>query len=154
MEPMAGAARHRGMRPRFALLLAAMAGLPLLPIGSSPAVASCAAPTLQVERPELQRGTRGVVRGAGFNDGCADTGSCTAGLGCSSCEYEEVEPLTDVELRLRQGGRTWLLDSADAAGTDGRQGDVRWRFAVPPGAGPGPAQLVTDRGEPLQVRLR
>jgi len=64
-------------------------------------------------------------------------------------------PYDDVALRLRQGGRTWLLGSVDAdSAEDGRAGRVTWQVDLPPGVRPGPARLVADHARPVTVRVR
>jgi hypothetical protein len=97
------------------------------------------------------------VKGRAFVDGCQDTMSCSAVPGCSHCEYDDPppRPLRDVELRLRQGHRSWLLGAENAAtAADNHLGWVTWAFELPAGVRPGPAKLVTAVGGPVGVRIR
>ena len=125
-------------------------------------MASCAAPSIAVPgqdaaagRVVLTRGDEVTVTGRGFADGCNDTGG-SSDFGCDSDE-ETVEPLTDVELSVRQGrptpGRTSLAVADAGSAEDGELGQVTWTFTVPETLEPGPATLVTDRSGPLAVRI-
>jgi hypothetical protein len=107
------------MRAAPVLLLAALTAATLLPFGPQRAVASCAAPYLAgADHLTLHRGTSIEIRGVACKDGCQDTGSCSAMPGCSSCDYgPQPMPMSDVALSLRQKGRTWPLDTADAGTT-------------------------------------
>lgn len=108
------------------------------------AAASCAGPMLTsaVVRP----GEPLEVTGTNFFDGCADQvvvggPGCSGPSGPSDSHATEVQtPMTDVELTLTQGGRTWRLGRADAgpAGTDYA---VRWQVVAPSGLVAGPATL-------------
>ena len=153
MEPVSGVARQTSMRRSFLVLLLALLGLTLLP-GGGPAAASCAAPTIE-EPTVLVRGTQTSVDGRGFVDGCRDSQGC--GVGCGDCEYDDPpeEPYAAVELRLRQGGRTWVLATEDAGtADDDRLGQVTWTFTVPDGVRPGRARLSTEQSGPVAVRVR
>ena len=146
------------MRPALVLPLAALLGLAVAPYPQPPAAASCVAPYLLEEgHLVLDRGRPTEVVGEAFVDGCRDTMSCSGVPGCESCEYDDPEPVPydDVALRLRQGGRTWLLGSVDAdSAEDGRAGRVTWQVYLPPGVRPGPARLVADHARPVTVRVR
>ena len=147
----------RPTRMRRSLLVAALVGVAVAPFPQGGAAASCAGPSLAVERSALARGTTLVVEGQSFVDGCQDSMGCTESFGCSSCSYDEPPPVprTDVRLRLVQDGRSWPLGSADAGGPGTDQADeVRWRVTVPAEAEPGPARLVAEGASPLRVRLR
>lgn len=143
---------------RSAIALGTAAVVVTGPWPGPPASASCASPYLQVAEdsaapPVLGRGDRVTVEGRAFVDGCDDTGAATA-WGCSTDEGESEQPMRDVQLRLRQGGRTWQLGSEDAGTTDdNRLGQISWRVTVPHGVQPGPATLVADSSGPLQVRV-
>ncbi|HEY0948869.1 hypothetical protein [Nocardioides sp.] len=146
------------MRPPHLALLAVLVGLAVAPYPQQPAAASCAGPTVvDAGRLVLERGVPVAVAGVGFVDGCQDSMSCSAGPGCDSCEYADPEPTAydDVRLRLRQDGRTWLLDTADAGtAADGRAGQVSWRVDLPAGVRPGRARLLADHAQPVTVRIR
>jgi hypothetical protein len=146
------------MHRSLLFLVPALLGLAGAPFPQTPATASCAAPYLAVEEgKELRRGEHVMVRGQAFVDGCRDTMSCTVGLGCDSCEYDEPpeRPLENVRLRLVQGVRMWSLGEVDAESRQSSHlGRVTWRFEVPKGVGPGPARLVPEGGEPVRVRIR
>lgn len=136
------------------LLVAMLLGLALAPFPQPPAYASCAGPMLDLpRRPVLERGTTTTVEGQAFVDGCRDTMSCSAVPGCSHCEYDDPppRPMQDVNLRLRQGDRTWRLATADA---ESRGGRVTWTFEMPPGVRAGPARLVADMAGPVRIRIR
>lgn len=140
------------------LLLAVLLGLSAAPFPHGPASASCAAPSLDVsDSLVLRRGANAVVEGRGFVDGCQDSMSCSGVLGCDNCEYDDPppQPLEDVDLRLVQRDRSWLLGTADAgAAENGRQGRVSWSVDVPLDADPGPARLVSDHTQPIRIRIR
>ena len=133
-------------------------GVALAPFPQGPASASCAAPYLKVdELLVLERGESAVIEGRSFVDGCRDSMSCSAGLGCDDCEYDDPppEPYDDVELRLVQRDRSWVLGVTDAESAENdHQGWVTWSFDVPLAADPGPARLVSDHAEPVRVRIR
>ena len=134
-------------------LLAMLLGLAVAPFPQPPAAASCAAPSLEAPRRlVLERGGTTTVEGRGFVDGCQDSMSCSVGLGCDRCEYDEPtpQPLRDVALRLRQRDRTWRLGTADADSA----GRVSWTFDLPARVRPGRAMLLPGDGEPLRVRVR
>ncbi|MDO9497767.1 MAG: hypothetical protein Q7J48_18840 [Nocardioides sp.] len=144
---------------RSSLLLSAMLlGVAAAPFPLPPASASCASPYLKVSEPlVLERGESVVIEGRSFVDGCRDSMSCSAGLGCDDCEYDDPppEPFEDVKLRLVQGDRTWNLGSTDAeTAEDDHHGWVTWSFDVPAGAGPGPARFVADHAQPVRIRIR
>ncbi len=146
------------MRPTHLALLALLAGLTVAPYPQQPAAASCAAPTLvDTGRLVFERGASTEVAGVGFVDGCQDVMSCAGVPGCENCEYADPAPTAydDVRLRLRQDGRTWLLDTADAGtAEDGHAGQVSWRVDLPAGVRPGPARLLADHAQPVGVRIR
>ena len=153
MEPSSRVVRHTDVRRSFLALLLALLGLTLLPAGS-PASASCAAPSIEAPG-TLAPGVTAQVEGRGFVDGCRDSMGCPA-YGCGECEYDDPpeQPYDDVELRLQQGGRTWVLATEDAGSADDdRLGQVRWSFTVPAGVEPGRARLVTDQSGPVPVRV-
>ena len=134
---------------RAALLGALL--LVLSPLGptTGAASASCAGPQLDLE-PDQVLGPGIEVTGEWFLDGCQDTGSCSGLAGCTHCTYgPEPRPLTDVPLRLRQDGRTWLLDRTDADDA----GRVAFTVTLPPGARAGRAVLTTAYGSRHVVRL-
>lgn len=140
------------------LLLAAMLGVASAPLPQPPASASCAAPYLKATEPlALDRGASVVIEGRAFIDGCHDGMSCSGVLGCESCKYDDPppEPFEDVNLRLVQGDRSWLLGSTDAeTAENNHEGWVTWNFGVPVGADPGSARLVADHAQPIRVRIR
>lgn len=153
MQPERGRVRQTGMRPTFLAVLALLFGLAVAPYPQSPARASCVGPTLAVEKHAvLEQATTLTVDGKWFVDGCADTGTCRTGPGCDDCEpeIEQPEPMTDVYLELRQGGRRFVLGAADA-GEDGR---ITWEFQLPEGVRPGRAVLGATRWGPVVVRIR
>lgn len=141
------------MRIRFAVLLVTLAAA-LFPAWASPgpAQASCVGPMLEVEpRTAFVRGEPVSVTGGPYMDGCNDTGSCTAFLGCQSCDYgPPAQPLKDVSLELRQRGRTWELATSDADA----DGSVTWSVTLPADARPGAARLVAEGTQSVRVRVR
>ena len=143
------------MRRPTLLLLALVLGALTVPGPTAPAAASCPAPSLEVvEALVLPRGSTVTVVGHHFAEGCQDVIGCTSRLGCQSCHRPDPPtPSQDVELRLVQGGRSWVLAVADADGGDGL-GRVTWTFAVPADAGPGRARLIPDDLHPVGVRVR
>ena len=143
---------------RSSLLLTVLLGLALAPFPQQTASASCAAPYLEVVgRQVLERGAAVTVEGRSFVDGCRDTMTCSTGLGCDSCSYDDppVMPLEDVGLRLVQGGRSWDLAVADAdTAANDRLGWVTWDFELPAGVRRGKARLVAEDAQPVGVRIR
>ena len=146
------------MRPATVVLLVALTSATLLPFGQGGvATASCAAPYIaNTEQLMLHRGSVVEVEGAAFANGCQDTGSCSATLGCESCDYgPEPTPLVDIQLSLRQDGRTWPLGTGDArTAEDDELGQVTWVVEIPIGVKRGWATLVPEGGEPTKVRIR
>ena len=144
------------MRPGPVLLLAILSTATLLPFGERPAAASCAAPYLaDSDHLVIQHGKSVKIAGAGFQDGCQDTGSCSGTLGCSRCDYGPAPtPMSDITLTLRQNGRTWLLGTADARGRNDDLGAVTWAVEIPTGVKSGWATLVPEHGEPAKIRVR
>lgn len=121
--------------------------------------ASCVGPSLSVEPPIepprmtpaaaiVVRGESSTVYGEWFRDGCNDTGVS----GCGVRVQDPESPLTDLELRLRQGDQSWPLGTADA-GDRAVHYAVTWVFTVPDQARPGAATLETDAAE-LYVQVR
>ncbi len=155
---MVRADRPLHVRRSFLLLIAAMLALAVVPFPQTPAAASCAAPHLKItEEHVLKRGATVTVEGRSFADGCQDSMSCSAGLGCDSCQYNDPPrtPMEDVGLRLVQRDRTWNLGVADAGTAENnRLGWVRWTFRLPTGAMPGPAKLLPEHAEPVRIRIR
>jgi hypothetical protein len=133
-----------------------MTTVSFLPFGQHPAAGSCAGPYLaDAAHLVLHRATRVEVDGVAFADGCQDAGACTTTLGCSHCDYgPEPTPFRDVTLSLRQNGRTWPLDTADARTARDDVGAVVWTFEVPVGVRRGWATLVPEYGAPARVRVR
>lgn len=143
------------MRRPLLVLLLALLGLTVAPYPSTPAVASCAAPYLDLPaEPTFTRGAGSTVEGRAFVDGCRDTMSCSGVPGCESCEHAAPpeRPLRDLRLELVQGGRSWLLGTADAgSAADDRLGQVTWTFVLPTDVRPGPAVLQVDGEEQAEV---
>jgi hypothetical protein len=149
------------VRRSILLIATAMAGLAMLPFPQSPASAACAPPYLKsTGRLVLERGVTVMVEGRAFVDGCRDSMSCSSGLGCDSeksCEYADPPPtpMKDVELRLVQRDRTWILGVADAAtARNDRLGWVTWTFELPADAATGPARLAPEHAQPLRIQIR
>lgn len=142
------------MRSHHVGLVLALLGVACLPAPLPGASASCAAPEVDVARgAALQRGTTLTVAGQGFLDGCDDSGTCAARVGCSGCAHkpdEVVAPLAAVPLTLVQGERRWQLAGADAD----HAGDVSWTVVLPDDATVGAAQLVTPVSQGVPVRMR
>jgi len=138
------------------ILLVALTTATLVPYDQQPATASCAAPHLAfTDDVVLLRGTTVEIDGTGFANGCDDVGSCTATLGCTSCDNgPEPTPMRDITLSLRQDGRTWPLDTADARATHDHFGRVTWAVQIPTDAARGRATLAPDQGQPVKVRIR
>ncbi len=145
------------MNRRCSILVAGLVGVVLVPFPTTTASAGCAGPSFEdAESLVLHRDSVTSVEGRGFFDGCRDTQSCS-GIGCQSCEYTEPpeEPRQDVRLELRQQGRTWPLATADAGTAEDQQlGWITWTFDLPAGVEPGPARLVADGAQPVEVRVR
>jgi hypothetical protein len=96
----------------------------------------------------LTRGDAVTVTGLWFFRGCHDT---SAHAGCSSPpEPPSEKPRWDVRLVLTQGGRSWVLGTADA-GPPRRQYPVRWQVVVPPDVRPGAAVLSAGPTTRVQV---
>lgn len=152
-QPTRSALRPTGMRTSFLGLLALLAALAVAPYPQAPARASCAGPYLELDRkPVLERGQSVTVAGVHFVDGCRDTMSCSAVPGCGGCHYDDPppQPMTGVDLELRQSGRTWVLDTQDAD----ESGDIVWEFELPEEVQPGPARLRDGRASWTVVRVR
>jgi len=144
------------MRPALAIMLAVLTSATFLPFGQQRAVASCAGPYLTGAGDlVLHRGTSVTIGGAAFADGCQDTGACSATPGCSGCDNgPEPTPMSDITLSLRQNGRTWPLDTADALVTHDDVGAVTWNVEIPADLKQGWATLVPEYGQPATVRVR
>lgn len=116
------------------------------------AVAGCVAPYFEdsatgAPPPVLRLGSTVTIEGDAFAEGCDDTGSTWA------CASETRDPMEDVVLRIRQGGREWDLGSADAS--DGEVvGHIEWTAALPERLKRGRATLQADSSEPLRVKVR
>ena len=146
---------------RGLVAVCATASLAAWPVPGGPAAADCAGPSLSLAGADGAAGSLPVVTlegptevvGRGFVDGCDDTGGGSV-WGCGSGEGEVETPLSDVELVVRQGGRTWELGTADAGtAADGRLGQVAWQAQLPSGLEPGRAVLVAGHDARLPVRL-
>jgi hypothetical protein len=153
------AGRQFTMRRSTLLLVATLFGLAAAPFPQPPAAASCAAPYLKTTEPlVLERGAIVTIEGRAFTDGgCQDSMSCSTGLGCDSCEYDDPPPtpMEDVRLRLVQRDRTWQLGVADSgAAEDNQLGWVTWTFELPGDARPGPARLIAEHAQPAPIRIR
>ena len=157
-EPMEHAGRPFRMRRSSLLVVTAMSGLAVAPFPQPPASASCSGPYIKdAERLVLARGATVTIEGRSFVDGCQDSMSCSVGLGCDSCEYDDPPPtpMEGVELRLVQRDRTWELGVADAEAAENNQlGWVTWTFDLPSGAKPGRATLLPENAEPVRIRIR
>lgn len=147
--------RRMSMR-RTLIFVISMLALAAAPFPHSPAWASCAAPYLKVpDALVLERGATVVIEGRGFAE-CQDTGSCSVGLGCDSCEEPApAEPRTNLQLMLVQGDSEWILGTEDAqSAEDNHLGWVKWIIEVPGDARPGRAKLLPDLGLPVRVEIR
>jgi hypothetical protein len=144
------------MRPATVVLLVVLTSVTLLPFGQQAATASCAAPYLtNAEHLVLHQGSLVKVDGAGFANGCQDTGSCSDTLGCTRCDYgPEPTPMVDINLSLQQNGRTWPLGTADAHAAQDDFGAVTWAVEIPSGVRRGWATLVPEGGQPMKVSIR
>ena len=83
--------------------------------------------------------------------------TCSAGLGCDDCEYDDPPPVPykEVGLRLVQRDRSWELDVADAeTAENNHQGWVTWTFDFSGGPQPGPAKLMAEHAGPVRIRIR
>lgn len=89
---------------------------------------------------KLSPGVRLTVSGVFFHGGCEDSWG-PAGPGCRAPQPADPQfPLTDVELTLVQGDRTWALGTADAADRD-QLYKISWTTTVPSDVLAGPAEL-------------
>jgi hypothetical protein len=118
-----------------------------------PASAGCAGPTMAVGASVddtgpstgtgvVRRGESIVVSGLWFHSGCEDTVS-TSVVGCSARTDPPLDPeapLADVVLNLRQGSRSWRIDTGSAGDRAGRYA-ITWHGTVPADATPGGAVL-------------
>lgn len=127
----------------------------------SPATAACITPPLRVltterARPDFAReqptrvpvraGQLIVVAGRGFTDGCHDL---AVSAGCSAPPRPRPDvPAEDVDLVLEQGGRRWVLGTADA-GRPGDQYPIRWVTRLPTALHAGTAHLVAHTTDVL-----
>ena len=135
-------------------------GAALLPVPISGASASCAAASIDLvdsATRELRPGEPLTVRGDGFRLGCDDHGSVTVGaFGCSHEEREVETPMRDVDLVLRQGRNSWVLDTQDAGtAAENQLGNVTWHVELPLDLQPGRAVLVAhESGTQLRAGPR
>jgi hypothetical protein len=92
----------------------------LLSGGVTPSRASCAPPTLSLERFRAQPQERIVVTGQAWMLGCDDTGGSVGGSagGCSHSDNEEI-PLSRIDLRIK-GPRTDQTDHQLSVGVVGQ----------------------------------
>jgi hypothetical protein len=130
----------------------------LVPLrGSQPARASCPAPQLAIGKygaltPVVLRARDSTtVTGRYFVDGCNDTGGGTvSSFGCDDrVEPPPRTPLTQIELTLRQQGRTWVLGTSDAD----EDLNARWAIVVPADVRPGRATLAAGPSETLVLTI-
>ncbi len=130
------------MRPLLPLVLLLLAAA-VAPFPGAPASASCVGPQLATagqraipsearpgqRAPAVRPASVVSVDGRFFVDGCDDTGGQTSVLGCDrqAGPEDQVAPMKDVELVLRQGGREWSLGTADADA----HGRITWDVRIP-----------------------
>ena len=139
------ATRHLRLPVLAAAAVVLGTGVPL------PAGAACPAPGLEAPATALRAGSPATVTGTSFFEGCNDTPEPG---GCFHRPEPVIEPpRRDVALVLTQGGRSWTLQRADAAGPE-EQYRVRWDFEVPADVKPGRATLTVEDGLPLPVTIR
>ncbi|WP_380162739.1 hypothetical protein [Kineococcus sp. R86509] len=143
--------RARQLFAAAGVLAFVCAALGMLP--ATPAAASCVGPQLAIgsdpqaalptseESPApvaVAKGERLQVAGQWFHDGCNDTHA--AGAGCAGPQESPESPMQDVDLVLEQGGRSWTLGEADAAGRDESYA-IGWQVDLPAEVAAGPAVL-------------
>ena len=120
------------------------------------ALASCVGPQLRLGPPasasagdsassvKVSRAQPLTVSGEWFHEGCDDTGTSA---GCSGPAPAASEPpMREVTLTLTQGGSSWKLGTADAAGPDQNYA-ISWVVQLPEDVEPGPAVLTTPSSE-------
>lgn len=145
--------------PRITALLVAAGSALVLGLAGPYAVAGCVAPALAVgrftpeattaERVPIRLGRPVTISGGWFRDGCSDA---YARSGCSTRPVEQESPLTQVRLRLVQGGRQWTLGVADAGDRSSHYA-IHWQVRLPATTTPGPARLEAGDAV-LKVRIR
>lgn len=134
---------------RVALLGALLLALSPLGPTTGAASASCAGPQLDLER-GATIGPFVEVTGSAFVDSCQDVQYCSgACMNRCTAAGPEPRPLTGVDLTLRQGGRSWVLDEADADA----DGAITFSATLPDGVRPGRAVLTAGRESRTVVRL-
>lgn len=149
----------------LALLVSAVVTAGLLGVSypAPMAAAGCVGPTLAVGDTAtpgptsgspsiLVRGQTATIAGISFHAGCEDT-FVSAGPGCQASQPTDPQsPLTDVQLVLTQGDRSWELGAADAADRD-RQYAISWTVSIPTDVAVGPATLTAAAASiPVQIR--
>ena len=101
----------------------------------------------------LTRGQLVTVSGTRFRHGCSDVG--IGGGGCGAAPRQGPDPgspLTDVELTLQQGQRSWVLGT-EGASAQSAGFTIRWDVQIPSDAGLGPAELRADTAS-MPIRIR
>jgi len=131
---------------------------------AAPAAASCVGPQLVIgtdpEAASLGGGESpapvtvagdGLLQVAGqwFRNGCDDTSS--GGAGCAGPSASSESPMREVDLVLEQGGSSWTLGTADAAGR-GEGYAIAWQVELPPEVVAGPA-VVSAAGVDVPVEI-
>ena len=102
---------------------------------SSGSSAACGRIVPSLEPSQARPGETFRFRGGGFGGGCDD----------SNQPFRPEPPQRDVRIEMRQGGKKWVLATADAGGPPGYR--IEATLGVPEGAEPGGALVVTDAGE-------
>jgi hypothetical protein len=115
-----------GRASRGMLILAGVACVALVGPGAAPASASCAGPQLSISPSVAGPGTKVVVTGRNFVDGCNDTGGSAPG------------PLKGVELVVRVGDAEKAVGRIDVADDFDFVIDVQ----VPPSLGMGTGSVI------------
>lgn len=157
----------RGVRARQLLaatgvLAFVCAALGVLPV--TPAAASCVGPQLVIgtdpEAASLGGGESPApvtvardgslqVAGEWFREGCDDTSA--AGAGCAGPPASSESSMREVDLVLEQGGSSWTLGTADAAGR-GERYAISWQVDLPSEVVAGPA-VVSAGGVGIPVEV-
>ena len=125
--------RSTTTRRRFATLVTLGTALITLgPIGAAPVAADCSGPTLRFAPHDVDRGGTLSVTGSGWGDNCYDTGSPPDGEGVLG------NPITGIEILIKQGSKEWLVARGSADDQFGFSIDIR----VPTDLTPGEAELT------------
>lgn len=106
---------------------------------------SCVAPRITVSQPSASAGQEVEITGEAFLDGCGDAVSVIDGKAYT----EEIHPLKDLEVVLKQSGSSTVLGTVSAD----EGGSLRYVVTVPDTVKAGTATITVGVAEPVTVEV-